>query len=150
VNPGQFTPSIMKLRLGERSIDVHDVATIARSLDEMDWEKDLFAILSRDKLTFIQATGSHREGFIVEYMDGADERFYRAAGKANIEAVKMAFLAYHRADPSWQTSFQWQKADARVEGRWGWIKLAAVIALIALFLFAAIANLIARLHRIMR
>jgi hypothetical protein len=141
----------MKLDLGaDRTLDGPDADTIARSLAELDWEKDVFAKLSRDKLNYIQACGSHREGFIVEYQDGSKARFFQAANRLNIEALQSAFVAYARRDSSWQTSAQWQKVDlmAAAGGRLRmWLLITVAFACIAFVLFMFIMRLLAAIHQ---
>jgi hypothetical protein len=141
----------MKLELGVgRTLDGPDAETIALSLAELDWEEDIFAKLSRDERNYIQATGNHREHFIVEYQDGSEERFFQASEKVNIEAVKSAFVAYSRGDSSWQSSFRWQRVDPQVNrGRLrAVLTVIGVIVLIAFFFFLAITGSLAKLHRL--
>jgi hypothetical protein len=66
----------MKLELGtNRMLDGPDTETIARCLAELDWKEEVFAKLSRDEFNYLQTTGNHPEGFIVEYQDGSEEQF---------------------------------------------------------------------------
>lgn len=141
----------MKLELGVgRRLDGPDAATIALSLAELDWEKEIFAKLSRDARNYIQASGTHREGFIVEYQDGAEERFFQAAEKVNIEALKTAFVAYSRRDGSWQSAARWQRVDPQVnQERWrAVLRVVGVIVAIAFVLFLAVLSALEKLHRV--
>jgi hypothetical protein len=138
----------MKLELGvSRTLMEPDAETIARSLAELDWKEDIFAKLSRDKLNYIQTTGTHGEGFIVEYQDGGEDRFFQAVSKVNLEAVKSFFVAYSRGDNSWQSSVGWRKVDVRSGG--GRLRslrtLITVVLLIAFLLFLAFMSLRAKL-----
>ena len=141
----------MKLELGiDRAVDQPDADTISRSLAELDWEKDIFAKLSRDKLNYIQACGSHREGFILEYQDGSEARFFQAAEKLNIEALKNAFVAYSRGDDSWQRAARWQNVDPQsaAGGRLRrWLVLVSAFAFVAVVVFLIIMRLLATIHR---
>jgi hypothetical protein len=139
----------MKLELGVgRKLDEPDANTIASELTGMNWEEDIFAKLSRDQLNYIQATGTHPEGFIVEYQDGSETNFFEASQKLRFEALKDIFLAYARADSSWQTAVQWKRvAIQKNRGRLQFILvLAGVVGLVALFLGLAIMRLLQKLH----
>ena len=53
-----------------------DAAAISKSLACVQG----FAILSNDKLTYIQASGSAKDGFLLEYQEGnTDQHYYSTA-----------------------------------------------------------------------
>jgi hypothetical protein len=139
----------MKLELGvDRTLDGPDANTIASELTGMNWEEDIFAKLSRDKLNYIQATGTHREGFIVEYQEGSEANFFEASKKLNFEALKGMFLAYASGDSSWLTAVQWKRVAIQKKG--GRLRvmlmLAGVVALFAVFLWLAIMGFLQKHH----
>ena len=70
-----------------------------------------FAILSRDEMTYIQTSGSAREGFVLEYQDGDNDRHYRCPAELSLERVTLAFLSYAQGTDSWKTSLRWNKED---------------------------------------
>lgn len=70
-----------------------------------------FAILSRDQITYIQTSGSAREGFILEYQDGDTDLHYRCPDELSLEQVTRAFVSYAQGMDSWKTSLRWDKED---------------------------------------
>jgi hypothetical protein len=140
----------LKLELGvDRTLDGPDADTLASELAGMNWQEDIFAKLSRDKLNYIQATGTHRDGFIVEYQDGSEVNFFEAPKKLKFDAVKGMFLAYAGGDSSWQTAVQWKRvAIQKNEGRLRTaLVLAGVIGLVAFLIFLGIMSFLQKVHQ---
>ena len=137
----------MKLNLGTaRSLNDPDAAAISQSLKELDWERDLFAKLCRDRLHYIQATGSERSGFILEYQDGALTRFFQSVGRVNIETLKNAFVAYAGGDGAWQAAVHWQPAVSHEQRSRVWIMFLAVCLCLAAALILIVLRLLAASH----
>ena len=139
----------MKLELGvDRTLDGPDANTIALELTGMNWEDDIFAKLSHDKLNYIQATGTHREGFIVEYQEGSEANFFEASKKLNSEAVKGLFLAYASGDSSWLGAVEWNRVAIQKKG--GRLRvvlvIAGVIVLFAVFPWLATMGFLQKHH----
>ncbi len=71
-----------------------------------------FAILERDKQTYIQAAGDEATGFVVEYQDGdTDQHFKATREKISLSDVVKAFSSYAAGDGAWKGMFQWAKLD---------------------------------------
>jgi len=71
-----------------------------------------FAILSRDKLTYIQLAGDADSGFLVEYQDGDTDRHFRCEKeRVPLDDAIRAFQSYAVGDEKWRTMFAWVKLE---------------------------------------
>jgi hypothetical protein len=84
-----------------------DAAAIRKSLAEVQG----FAILSQNNLTYIQASGSAKDGFWLEYQAGSIDKHYRCPDQLSLERATGVFVSYVQADDGWKTSIQWINAS---------------------------------------
>jgi len=103
----------MELRL-ESGKTVRDpsASAIAESLRGHVHSGGGFAILERDKQSYIQAAGDGEAGFIVEYQDGdTDQHFTATREKVPLSEVVKAFQSYAAGDGAWKGMFEWAKLE---------------------------------------
>ncbi len=126
----------MELRVNGKLISANpDAQIIARSLRDLTGEGDSFAILSKDKMSYIQTSGSPLEGFILEYQDGSlDQHFQCLSESLDLEKVTKAFAFYLQEDQKLKTDFTWEKIDLTD----GFSARKIVIAIAAIFLILII------------
>ena len=97
----------MNLELENRpAVRNPDAAAIGKSLAGVQG----FAILSKDEMTYIQASGSAKDGFWLEYQEGDTEQHYHCLGRLSLEQATKAFVSYAQADEYWRTSVPWRRA----------------------------------------
>ncbi len=73
---------------------------------------DSFAILSRDDLTYVQAAGTRREGFVLEYQEGSLDQHYRSTeNNLHLSTVTDVFQLYGAEDSAWQSRTSWRRED---------------------------------------
>ena len=70
-----------------------------------------FAVLSRDKMTYIQSSGCAEDGFVLEYQEGDTDSHYRCPDALSLERVTEAFLSYAKGTDYWRTAYPWQQQD---------------------------------------
>jgi hypothetical protein len=58
---------------------------------------------------FMQTAGGPREGYVLEYNDGADETMFRAQAQLTGSQVVEAMSAFLNHNPAWQTMFRWER-----------------------------------------
>jgi len=98
----------MKLELENgTSIRNPDTRAIAEALASLDG----FAILGRDEMTYMQTSGSRREGFVLEYQEGDTDRHYQCPDPLTEKQITEAFLSYADGTDAWKTVFRWEKMD---------------------------------------
>ena len=94
-----------------RRIDNPDERQIDEAIRAMEAD-DAFVILSRDEMTYIQASGDVSAGFVLEYQAGdIDRHFSAAAGPHSADRVSKAFRQYALGDPGWESDFQWEPLE---------------------------------------
>lgn len=92
------------------SVKDPDAPAISKALSRVQG----FAILSKDKMTYIQASGSAKDGFLLEYQEGNTEQHYQGPGQLSLDQATRAFISYAQDDESWKTSVLWRR-DAKSE-----------------------------------
>lgn len=84
-----------------------ELRRVLRSLDNKD---NYFAILAKSALTYMQATGSVKDGFDLEHQAGSTDKHYEAVNPPfTLNQVVMAFRAYRDQTSGWRTAFRWKK-----------------------------------------
>jgi len=102
---------------------------VALALRQYRWGSDGFAILGVDQMTYLQAAGSPKDGFIVEHQEGSIKKHYQSAGDAvALDDVAALFASYARGDDVWRTALQWNRIDLHGETAWTRDATAATIA----------------------
>ena len=117
-----------------------DAATIARVLASLDGGQNVLATLGSE-LTYVQASGSVRSGFALEYQEGALDAHHKSrASDLPLERVTEVFRRYAVGDASWREGIAWELVPyVRTKIPWysTWVGytiiLAIVIALIWLW-----------------
>lgn len=95
----------MKLELENgTTVKNPDAAAIGKSLALVQG----FAILSKDRMTYIQAVGSAKDGFLLEYQEGDTDQHYRCPEILPLEQATRAFVSYAQVDDGWRTSISWR------------------------------------------
>jgi hypothetical protein len=69
-----------------------------------------FAALGREDQVFIQASGTGRDRFVVEYRDGTDQFSSTRSNLSRAEVVEL-FGAYLDGTDAWRTSLEWEQMD---------------------------------------
>ena len=93
-------------------IEEPDETAIADGLATLGSE-NLFAILSTDDMTYIQASGDQEKGFVLEYHAGSNEEHYGCIQKSlPLERVVEAFQKFARGDDSYKQDFEWLRQGA--------------------------------------
>jgi hypothetical protein len=90
--------------------DDPDRATIAKVLASLDGGRNVLATLERTEVTYLQAEGTVRTGFVLEYQDGSLDRHYRSdAATLPLDRVIAMFDSYARGDDAgWRIATSWQ------------------------------------------
>jgi hypothetical protein len=84
-------------------------AAIAEALSTLGAKGGSFAILGRDDMTYIQASGSMKDGCDLEYQEGSLSRHFRATNASiSLQEVIAAFQDYAAGGSQWQSRFQWE------------------------------------------
>jgi hypothetical protein len=100
----------MRLELSDGSgLDDPTPEQIAEALAALPADAGSFAILSREELTYLQTSGSAKEGFVLEYQEGGLDQHYQSVAKQlPLDLVTRAFQCYAAADESWRelTAFE--------------------------------------------
>jgi uncharacterized membrane protein len=81
---------------------------IAAALTSLDGKKASFAVLSHSGMTYLQASGSVKDGFSLEYQNGSLKEHYCCLNDLPLEDVTSAFQAYAKGNSGWQTAFDWE------------------------------------------
>ena len=58
---------------------------------------------------FMQAAGDARDGYDLQYNNGADDSMFQAQGKMSGTQITDAFTAFLNQDISWRTTFVWER-----------------------------------------
>lgn len=94
----------MKLELENgRTTTAPDDETITTALTSLRG----FAILSQDEMTYMQTSGSAKDGFVLEYQDGDTECHFRCPAVLSLPQVTRAFLSYANGTDDWKAGFEW-------------------------------------------
>ncbi len=98
----------MKLELEDGTSIVNlDSRAITSALASLDG----FAILGRDEMTYMQTSGSARDGFVLEYQEGDTDRHYECPDTLTVAQITRAFVSYADGTDTWKTAFRWEKLD---------------------------------------
>lgn len=82
---------------------------IVNAIRSLPGGDDSFVVLSRSDHFFLQAAGSRKEGYHLEYKELDDSRHFEATGESlTEEELIQLFLAYARGDDSWKQQHQWK------------------------------------------
>lgn len=105
----------MKLEAGTGPpIDDPTAEDIADGLADLDDERGGFVVLSRDKQTYLQASGTPSEGFVLEYRDGDPDAHYRSrAADRSLSKTQQAFQAYAEGRENWDDGIEWESVDVK-------------------------------------
>lgn len=104
-------------------------------------EEDSFLILSKDDYSYMQTSGSAKEGFILEYQEGdLAEHYTCTTMPLSTHQVVEAFKNYLKNSDAFKTDLKWEKEDfANESSGLGKIVL-IIIALIFLGVAAIVLN----------
>ena len=95
-----------------RSIQNPNTSEIQTALAAHSSSGGGLAILSKDKQTYMQASGDAKSGFRIEYQDGdTDQHFVGSRSTIPLEELIRAFQSYAVSDEKWRTMFEWTKLD---------------------------------------
>jgi len=99
----------LTLTTHDTRFDQFDDATIAKVLASLDGGRNVLATLERSELTYLQAEGGVREGFVLEYQDGSlDQRFRSREHALPLAQVTEMFQVYARGEDAWRQSLSWE------------------------------------------
>lgn len=84
---------------------------IVKALSSLDGKNRSFAILSRTEFTYIQVSGSVKDGFSMEYQDGSLDKHYYCPGDMSLEVTVKAFISYARGENEWQKTLKWEPME---------------------------------------
>jgi len=111
---------------------------IAKALSSLDGKNKSFAILERDRLTYIQASGSIKDGFSLEYQDGSLKEHYCCSDDLSLKNATEAFQSYAKGENNWQKALKWKPMKMRAKGGVHLTKPQFDFSLSALFIYALI------------
>ena len=80
---------------------------IAAALSQLDG----YAILSQNKLTYLQASGTSQDGFALEYQVGDTEEHFACPDRLSLNQITSAFIDYAKGNLSWLSGFRWEKLE---------------------------------------
>jgi hypothetical protein len=105
----------MKLEAGTGPpIDDPTAQDIADGLADLDDERGGFVVLSRDKQTYLQASGTPSDGFVLEYRDGGPDAHFRSrAADRSLSKTQQAFQAYADGRESWDDGIEWESVEVK-------------------------------------
>jgi hypothetical protein len=99
----------LTLTTHDTRFDQLDDATIAEVLASLDGGRNVLATLERSGLTYLQAEGSVRAGFVLEYQDGSLDRHFRSRDPAlPLAQVTEIFQSYGRGEATWREGLAWE------------------------------------------
>lgn len=109
------TTSAMKLEAGTGPpIDDPTAQDIADGLAELDEERGGFVVLSRDPQTYLQASGTPSDGFVLEYRDGDPDAHFRSrAADLSLSKTQQAFQAYADGREGWDDGIDWESVEVK-------------------------------------
>ena len=85
---------------------------IAEALSSVGAESGGFVILSRDSQTYLQASGTPGEGFVLEYRaGGADEHYRSRETDVDLQTATRTFQSYAREETGWNDDVTWEDVD---------------------------------------
>ena len=111
---------------------------IEKTVYSLTGEGDSFMILSVDEMTYMQASGDPRGGFVLEYQDGSLEQHYYCADP-DISAGKVtdAFRSYLAQDDKWRKKYHWNRENEGAKAGAGIVKYVILFCVAAIFAFVA-------------
>jgi hypothetical protein len=99
----------MKLETANTGVNEATADDVRRILS--DWKaRGEYAILLRDKETFIQVAGELDGPFVVEYRQEGKQ--YRADGEFDLATIERDFLSYLAGTSVWKDSHHWHDIKA--------------------------------------
>jgi hypothetical protein len=123
----------MELEMEDGTVlEAPSAQAIAQALEKLDGKRNSFAILARDEMTYIQTSGSVKDGFDLEYQEGSTDRHFRAAGQGlTLQDVVGAFQDYAAGGLGWRSAVQWENSPIKKFGCLGVLLLAGAVPAIA-------------------
>ena len=117
----------MKLEMENGFVQENPSAeVIAQALSTLGAKGSSFAILAKDDLTYIQTSGSTKDGCDLEYQENSVSQHFRATNEAiPLQDVIAAFQDYAAGGIQWRSRFQWE-AEKKKSGCLGMLLLAIV------------------------
>lgn len=105
----------MKLEAGAGPpIDDPSAQEIDDGLANLDDERGGFAVLSRDKQTYLQASGRPSKGFALEYRDGDPDAHYQSrTAEVSLSRTQQIFQAYAGEEDDWDAGVDWEEVDVQ-------------------------------------
>lgn len=94
---------------------------VAEALASLDGDANSFAIIGRDEMEYLQASGGVGAGFRVEYQAGSLREHYRCPERISLYRATRLFQKYAVGDDTWRQDLPWEpmKLDEGVSaGRW--------------------------------
>jgi hypothetical protein len=104
----------------DAAFEAPDVETITRVLRSLGGDRVSIATLGRSDSEYVQARGSVREGFTLEYQAGSiDQRYRSREGAVSLEHAIQVFHRYAQGDARWREGTEWEAERVEVP-RTGW------------------------------
>lgn len=86
--------------------------TLADDIEQLAGKTNEYAILARDEMTYIQASGDPDRGFILEYQEGSIEEHFCSIDKdLSLQQIVSAFQRFARGDDSYRNDFAWARDE---------------------------------------
>ncbi len=106
----QNTSSLFRMTVGDHSVVGHptpsDIKNTLRMLDE---SADGFMIMERGPKSFMQCSGTLKNGFYVEYREsGANQHFNSGDDSIELDMAIDLFTSYVREDNRWRETIAWE------------------------------------------
>lgn len=87
-----------------------NMANITRALHRISGNGGHFAILSRNKMTYLQAIYIQNSGFHLEYQSSSVDKHYHCTDEGlDLKKVTRAFELYFMRDGRWRTELRWER-----------------------------------------
>ena len=129
---------------GDKQAGLVSDRQIERSIRSLTGKGDSFAILARADQDYIQTSGDSRNGFVLEYREGSEEKHFSCSStELSVEQVISAFQSYLAADDKWKSELEWQPQVFEYSGGAGAGKKAAVVIALVVLVAAVSALLVA-------
>ena len=124
----------LTLTTHDTGFDDPDAPTIAAVLASLDGSGRVLATLGRSHLTYLQASGSSRAGFVLEYQeDSLDQHYCSRAADVSLEHATAMFQQYARGDDSWRQGTAWEHVPfvpKKIPWFSTWVGYLAILALV--------------------
>ena len=94
------------------AVEPQEGSTLADDIEQLAGKTNEYAILARDEMSYIQASGHPDRGFILEYQEGSlEERFCSVDKDLSLQQIISAFQRFARDDDSYKSDFAWARDE---------------------------------------